>query len=163
MEWVREIVEKYGKNESGLIPILQDIQKEKGYLPEDGLSIVATELKIPLSHVHALATFYKAFSLVPKGRYSIHVCLGTACHVKGAPKILDALERELDIKVGETTRDGLFDLEDVRCLGCCGLAPVITVGDDLYGGVTQAKLSRILKKCINKDEVKHAKTETDRS
>ena len=163
MEWIRKIVEKYGKNESGLIPILQDIQKAKGYLSEDGLSIVSTELKIPLSRVHALATFYKAFSLVPKGRYSIHVCLGTACHVKGAPKILDALERELDIKVGETTSNGLFDLEGVRCLGCCGLAPVMTVGDDLYGGVTQAKLPRILKKYSDKGEGEYAKTETERS
>lgn len=163
MRYVHKIVEKQGRKASGLIPILQDIQKEKGYLPEEELSLVATELKIPVSRIYALATFYKAFSLRPRGRYSIHVCLGTACHVKGAPKLLDALERELSVKVGETTSDGLFDLQGVRCLGCCGLAPVITVGDDLYGGVTQAKLPRILKKYSDKGEMKHAKTETARS
>ncbi len=148
MELIHSLIEKYGKKESGLIPILQNIQKKKGYLPEEELELVAAELKIPLSRVFALATFYNAFRLVPSGRHSVHVCLGTACHVKGAPKILEAFERTFGIHVGETTRDGLFTVEDVRCLGCCGLAPVITIDDDLYGGVTQAKLPRILKKYI---------------
>lgn len=159
MKTIHRIVHQYGKKEAGLIPILQDIQKEKGYLPESALLCVAEELKIPISRIYALATFYKAFSLVPKGRYSIHVCLGTACHVKGAPKILDALERELNIQIGETTRDGLFDIEGVRCLGCCGLAPVITIGNDLYGGVTQAKLIRIINKYRERDKIEHAKVE----
>ncbi len=159
MKTIHRIVHQYGKKEVGLIPILQDIQKEKGYLPESALLCVAEELKIPISRIYALATFYKAFSLVPKGRYSIHVCLGTACHVKGAPKILDALERELNIQIGETTRDGLFDIEGVRCLGCCGLAPVITIGNDLYGGVTQAKLIRIINKYRERDKIEHAKVE----
>ena len=159
MEFIRSLVEKYGKKEAGLIPILQDIQKENGYLSEEGLSLVAVELKIPISRIFSLATFYKAFRLVPRGLHSVHVCLGTACHVKGAPKILEAFERTFGIHVGETTRDGLLTLEGVRCLGCCGLAPVITVDNDLYGGVTQAKMMHIMKKYSEKNNVKYTEDE----
>ncbi len=127
-----------------LVSVLQDINDEYHYLPEDLLRHVAHHLEIPLSEVFSLATFYNAFSLTPRGKYTIQVCLGTACHVKGAPRILDALERELGIRAGQTTGDRLFSLEAVRCLGCCGLAPVVTVGGDVFGEVTQAGIPAIL-------------------
>jgi NADH:ubiquinone oxidoreductase subunit E len=153
------ILENYPEKEGALVPILQDINQTHNYLPEDLLKYISIKLDISLSHVYNIATFYNAFSLTPRGKHTIQVCLGTACHVKGAPKILDALERELSIKAGETTKDGLFTLEGVRCLGCCGLAPVITVSDDVYGEVTQSKLSGILKKYSEKSDVKYAQIE----
>ena len=99
-----------------------------------------------MSRVYSIATFYNSFSLVPRGKYVVRVCMGTACHVRGGHQILQSLERMLEIKSGGTTEDMKFSLEDVRCLGCCGLAPVITINDDLYGSVTQAKLPKILKR-----------------
>jgi NADH:ubiquinone oxidoreductase subunit E len=99
---------------------------------------------MPLSQVYGLATFYNAFSLTPRGKYVVRVCMGTACHVQGAHRILQALERQLAVPAGGTTEDRKFSLEEVRCLGCCGLAPVITINEDLYGSVTQAKLPKIL-------------------
>jgi len=157
---INQILEIYRDQEGAVIPILQDINDQFNHLPEHILNYVSLQLDIFISQIYNLATFYNAFSLTPRGKHTIQVCLGTACHVKGAPKILDALERELSVEVGGTTEDGLFTLEGVRCLGCCGLAPVITVGDDLYGGVTQAKLPRILKKYVEEGEVNHAKIET---
>ena len=146
LDFVREIVTRYGGRESGLIAMLQDIQKRKGYLPEEDLALVASEVKIPLSRLFSLATFYKAFSLVPRGRHFINVCLGTACHVRGGMKILDKLERDLNIKSGETTPDNRFSLEKVRCVGCCGLAPVVVIDENFHGKMTQKKLDQVLKK-----------------
>ena len=131
---------------SAVISVLQDINAQYRYLPEDLLRHVARALDVPLSHVYSLATFYNAFSLTPRGEYVVRVCMGTACHVKGGYAILQALERTLDIQAGGTTEDGQFSLEEVRCLGCCGLAPVITVNEDLYGSVTQSKLPKILER-----------------
>ncbi|TET27243.1 NADH-quinone oxidoreductase subunit E [Candidatus Aerophobetes bacterium Ae_b3a] len=136
-------------NENGtgtLVPLLQDINSEYGYLPENILKYVSTELHIPLSQIYNIATFYKGFSLTPRGRYIISVCLGTACHVRGGQKIMERLERDLGIKIGETTSDLNFTLEAVRCLGCCGLAPVVTVGDDLYGKMSQVKIPSTIEK-----------------
>ena len=144
MESVRKIVESYGKRESGLIAILQDIQIEKGYLPEEDLAIIASEVKVPISRLFSLATFYKAFSLVPRGRHLINVCLGTACHVRGGVRILDKLERDLGIKTGETTQNKRFSLEAVRCVGCCGLAPVVVIDGNFHGKLTQKKLDKVL-------------------
>ena len=159
LEKITQILEVYEDQEGALVSILQDINQAYRYLPEDLLTFVAIKREIPLSRVYNIATFYNAFSLTPRAKYTIQVCLGTACHVKGAQKILEALERELDIKSGETTTDGLFGLEAVRCLGCCGLAPVITIGDDLYGSVTQAKLPRILDKYREDVSVENAEVE----
>ncbi len=139
-------MEQYGKKQSGLIPILQDIQKHKGYLPQEELSLVAKELKVPLSRLYSLATFYKVFSLAPRGRHTINVCLGTACHVKGGAKLLDKLKRDLEINPGETTKDKRFTLEAVRCVGCCGLAPVVVIDGDFHGKLNQKKLEKVLKK-----------------
>ena len=125
--------------------MLQDIQKEKGYLPEEDLTFVASEVKVPLSRLFSLATFYKAFSLVPRGRHLVNVCLGTACHVRGGAKLLDKLERDLDIKPGETTGDKRYSLEAVRCVGCCGLAPVVVIDENFHGKLNQKSLEKVLK------------------
>lgn len=154
---VESIIRQHGAQKSALIAMLQDIQHEYTYLPEDVLRHLSRTLNVPLSRAYSLATFYRAFSLKPKGRHPISVCLGTACHVKGAVKILEKFERELGIKTGQTTPDLNFGLEQVRCLGCCGLAPVVTVGQDLYGKVTVTKVDQILKR-YQKQEAAHAKT-----
>jgi NADH:ubiquinone oxidoreductase subunit E len=143
---VDRIIHKYRGDRGALIAILQDVQEEFNYIPEDVALRITETLDIPLSRIYSLATFYRAFTLTPRARYPINVCTGTACHVKGAQRIVEKLERDLNIKTGQTTPDGNFGLEVVRCLGCCGLAPVVTVGEDLYGKVTPAKLSKILNK-----------------
>jgi NADH-quinone oxidoreductase subunit E len=140
-----KILEKHPKHESSIIQVLLDIQDELYYLPKDVLLRVSETLNVPISRTYNLATFYKAFSLKPKGKYPIAVCTGTACHVQGAPKILDHIKKELDIQEGETTGDKKFSVDSVRCLGCCGLAPVMTVGKNLHGKVPLGKVSKILK------------------
>jgi NADH-quinone oxidoreductase subunit E len=142
---VETILQKHPKDPSSIIQVLLDIQNELYYLPREVLEHVSKSLNVPLSRTYSLATFYKAFSLKPKGKYPIAVCTGTACHVQGAVRILEQIERELSIKEGETTPDKKFSVETVRCLGCCGLAPVVTVGKNLHGKVPMAKVSKILK------------------
>jgi NADH-quinone oxidoreductase subunit E len=142
---VDRILQKHPQDPSSIIQVLLDIQNELYYLPRDVLEHVSDTLSVPLSRTYHLATFYKAFSLKPKGKHPISVCLGTACHVQGAVKILEQIQRELNIKEGETTPDKKFSVDSVRCLGCCGLAPVVTVGKNLHGKVPLAKVSRILK------------------
>lgn len=142
---VESILQKHPKDPSSIIQVLLDIQNELYYLPREVLEHVSKSLNVPLSRTYSLATFYKAFSLKPKGKYPIAVCTGTACHVQGAVRILEQIERELSIKEGETTSDKKFSVETVRCLGCCGLAPVVTVGKNLHGKVPMAKVSKILK------------------
>lgn len=139
------ILQKHPQDPSSIIQVLLDIQNELYYLPREALDYVSNALKVPMSRTYHLATFYKAFSLRPKGKYPVAVCLGTACHVQGAVKILEQIQRELNIKEGETTPDKKFSVESVRCLGCCGLAPVVTVGKRLHGKVPLAKVTRILK------------------
>jgi NADH-quinone oxidoreductase subunit E len=143
---VSEILGKYQADKSSLIAILQDIQEEYSYLPKDVLIKVSKELNVPLSRVLSLATFFKAFSLKPKGKHPVHVCLGTACFVRGAQRVLEKFERELGIKSGETSEDYEFSLDAVRCLGCCGLAPVVEVGEEVHGKITQTKVAGVIKK-----------------
>lgn len=143
---VSEILNKYARDESSLIAMLQDLQEEYSYLPREALEQISREMSVPLSRILSLATFFRAFSLKPKGKHPIHVCLGTACHVRGAQLILEKFERELGIKSGETSEDRLFSLDAVRCLGCCGLAPVVMVGEEVHGKVTQTKVPGIIKK-----------------
>jgi NADH-quinone oxidoreductase subunit E len=143
---VSEILTKYQGDPTSIIAILQDIQEDYSYLPQPALKEVSKELGIPLSRILSLATFYRAFSLKPKGKHPIHVCLGTACHVRGAQRIIEKFERELGIKPGETSADQEYSLDAIRCVGCCGLAPVVMVGEDIHGKVTQTKVSGLLKK-----------------
>jgi NADH:ubiquinone oxidoreductase subunit E len=134
-----------------LIGVLQDIQQACNYLPPDALHYACERLGLPVSQAYGLARFYNSFSLTPRGKHIVRVCMGTACHVKGAGLILQALERILEVKAGATTEDRLFTLEPVRCLGCCGLAPVMTINDDLYGSVTQASLPKIIERYRKQD------------
>jgi NADH:ubiquinone oxidoreductase subunit E len=143
---VDKIINRYEGGRETLIPILQDINSEFNWLPPEILMRVAEIKQIPLEHILRIATFYKAFSLKQRGKHIITVCTGTACHVKGAQRILDRLERELGINTGETTSDMQFTLEAVRCLGCCGLSPVVTVGEDLYGKMNSAKAAALIDK-----------------
>jgi len=144
-QMVESILQKHPKDPSSIIQVMLDIQNELYYLPRDVLNYVSEYLNVPLSRTYNLATFYKAFSLKPKGKYPIAVCTGTACHVQGAIKIMEQIERELHIKEGETTADKKFSVESVRCLGCCGLAPVVTIGKNLHGKIPTSKVSKILK------------------
>jgi NADH:ubiquinone oxidoreductase subunit E/CheY-like chemotaxis protein len=141
-----QILARHGYRESSLIAILQDIQKELRYLPREALRYVALSLNLPESRVYSIATFYKAFSLKPRGRHVINVCLGTACHVRGGGKILERLEHDLGIDAGETTYDKRFSLDSVRCVGCCGLAPVVVVDEEFHGKMTQVQLPKVLDK-----------------
>ncbi len=141
---LRQILDEHKAERSAVISVLQGVNKQYKYLPENVLRHVARALDIPLSRVYNIATFYNAFSLTPKGEHIIHVCLGTACYVKGGTKILEAVQRQLGVEVGGTTKDSKFSLETVSCIGCCGQSPVITVNDDIYGYVSQNKVSDIL-------------------
>jgi NADH-quinone oxidoreductase E subunit len=155
---VDRIVKRAGGKRTQLIGILQDLQKEFGYLPFDALNRVAETLGIPLQQIYNVATFYKAFSLKPRGRHRIAVCLGTACHVRGGQNILEQLERELGIKEGESTADGLFSLEAVRCIGACSLAPAMMIDEEVYGRVRQDKIHKILDKYRNNGGNEEKKT-----
>jgi len=154
---VDAIVDRYSANKQFGLAVLQDIQRTYNFLPREALERAAQRLDITRGEVYRLATFFTAFSLQPKGDYVIKVCLGTACHVQGGPRLLDALLRELKIARGETTEDLLFGVNTVNCLGCCGLAPVMTVGSDVHGKLKQAQVPRILKKYRTKAEKEEGK------
>ncbi len=136
LERVEQIIETYGRDRMNSLPILEDIQREFNYLPRQALELVAKRLGMPQGHVYQLATFFKAFTLSPKGEHQCKVCLGTACHVKGGALILETLEKELKVKAGATTADGKFSIEGVRCLGACALAPIIVIDNQPLGQIT---------------------------
>jgi len=142
---IDNIIQQYGARESALLAILQDIQAEEKYLPKEALEHVSQKMNVPLVRVFRIATFYNALSLKPQGRHKINVCLGTACHVRGGGKILDKMERDLKIPVGETTKDKRFTLEAVHCVGCCSLGPVAVIDGDVYGRLSQDKIPALLK------------------
>ena len=143
---LKQVIDALRDEPGCLMPIMQQAQDIFGYLPEDVQHIIAKELDIPVSDVYGVATFYAQFNLEPKGKYTISVCLGTACYVKGAQLVLDELEKELGVPAGSTTSDGLFTLNATRCLGACGLAPVIMVNDDVYGRLTPDQVAGIIEK-----------------
>lgn len=143
---VDEIIDEYNGDKGALIQILLKIQASNRWLPKPALMWVSERLDVPMSQILTIATFYKAFSLDPKGKHLVRVCLGTACHVRGGPKILDAAEQLLGIKSGETTPDLKFTLEGVNCLGCCALGPVMMVDDEHYGKLDPSKVGEILSK-----------------
>jgi len=145
LETVDKIIQQHHADKSALVAMLQDVQNEFSYLPQDALKHISRTVGVPLSRAYSLATFYSSFSLKPKGRHPIGVCLGNGCQVKGAGKILEKFERQLGIKCGCTTPDLNFGLEATRCVGYCGLAPVVTVGRDLRGKVSLNKVGQILK------------------
>lgn len=141
---LKKAVENYEAKESNLIQILHMAQAIFGYLPEDVLKFIASEMDLPLSKVSGVVSFYSLFSTQPKGRHTIKVCLGTACYVRGGKKIVDKIKELLDIEVGETTKDMNFSLEVMRCIGACGLAPAIAIDDTVYKRVNSNKLRHIL-------------------
>jgi NADH-quinone oxidoreductase subunit E len=144
-EKVMEILEKNGNNPARLIPILQQVQEEYRYLPEEIMTFVATSLRIPPAKVFGVATFYSHFTLSPKGKYIIRICDGTACHVKRSEKLIDAMSAKLGLNAQKpTSADMMFTLETVSCLGACGLAPVVVINDNVYGQMTPEKITKIL-------------------
>jgi len=137
---IDRILRRHRNQKSALISILQDIQTEYNYLPKEALERVAGGVGVPLSRVYSTGTFFRAFSLEPRGKHLITVCLGTACHVRGASRIMEELERLLEIKRGETSKDGNFTLETVNCLGCCALGPLMMVDNRYFGNMSTAKI-----------------------
>ena len=140
---VDTIVGKYQGDSSALIQVLIEIQRQNRWLPKEALSQVSQNLGVALTQIYHIATFYKAFSLKPKGKHSVTVCLGTACQVRGAPRLLDKVSDTLKIKDGETTQDMRFSLDTVRCLGCCALGPVMVVDDEYYGKPSGKEIEQI--------------------
>ena len=156
-EKIDQIIEHWKGDPSFVIEMMQDVQDAYRHLPRQALEQVSKATGTDMARLYHIATFYKAFSLEPRGEYQVQVCTGTACHVRGAARSLDALARELGIGPGETTADLLFSLEGVRCLGCCSLAPVVAVGKDLHGDLDSAKVKRLVKRYRKRA----AKTEAD--
>ncbi len=157
-EVIPEILAQFEQTRSSLIPILQEIQNKYRYLPQPMLRQVAQKLNIPLPDVYHVATFYNCFSLEPVGRNLVQVCLGTACHVRGAPKVLDRLLTDLKMPQPGTSADMEFTVRTVRCIGCCGLAPVVRVNDNTHPNMTQAKVKGMLRKYYSKPELTSATT-----
>ena len=141
---VDQIIHKYTAEEGTLIQILLDVQREYNWLPKDILKQISERLEVPVTHIYRVASFYKAMSLTPRGYHLVSVCLGTACHVRGGPKILDKVEEVLNIKAGETTEDMNFTLQRVNCLGCCALGPVIVVDGEYHGKLPVTKVKEII-------------------
>ena len=146
---INEIIDKYKDTQGALIPTLHEVQEYYGYLPIEVQELIAEGLHIPLAEVYGVVSFYAQFSIQPKGKYNINVCMGTACYVKGAGKILEKFERLLGIKAGTTTEDGEFGIEACRCVGACGLAPVVMVNGEVYGRLIQDDAKNIVDKYKN--------------
>lgn len=149
-EVMQKILETYTNDKSNLVQILNEVQEHYGYIPKDAQISISEYLDIPLAEIYGVITFYARFTLKPKGKYNVAVCLGTACFVKGSEKVLDKAKEILGIDVGETTSDGKFSLEATRCIGACGLAPVFTVNDEVYGKATPELMAKVIEEYKNK-------------
>lgn len=150
-EKLEEILNKYEKNKSNLIQILNEVQEYYGYIPEKAQLAISNYLGMEMAEIYGVITFYSRFTLKPKGKYNIAVCLGTACFVKGSEKLLDTAKEALKIKEGETTEDGKFSLEATRCIGACGLAPVFTVNEEVYGKATPELMKKVIAEYKDKE------------
>lgn len=150
---LQAIVDKWKDKEGNLIMILHDVQDKLGYVPRDISLELSRMLGVPLARFYEVLTFYNYFKMIPPGKHNISVCLGTACYLKGAPALLAELERVLKIKPGQTTLDGVFHLDLVRCVGCCGLAPVVVADGKVYGKVQPAQMAGIVNDCLKKEKV----------
>jgi NADH-quinone oxidoreductase subunit E len=153
---VDAVIEKHGAEQRALTAMLQDIQSEYNYLPREALERIAQKMNLPLIQVYQVARFYKAFSLEPRGKHSITVCLGTACHVRGGVAIADQVGRLLGVKPGETTKDRRFSFDTVNCLGCCALGPVMVVDGQYYGKMAASKVERVLQKYMEEEVAANA-------
>ena len=148
---LKEILKNYEKDKSNLIQILNQVQEKYGYISQDAQKEISEYLDISMAEVYGVITFYSRFTLEPKGKYNIAICLGTACFVKGSEKLLDTAKEVLKIKEGETTEDGKFSLEATRCIGACGLAPVFTVNEEVYGKATPELMKKVIAEYQNKE------------
>ena len=148
-EFMESLTKEYLPEKDNLIQMLNEVQEHYGYVPKEAQTVLSEFLKIPMAEIYGVITFYSRFSLKPKGKYNISVCMGTACYVKGSQKILDRLQDRLKITQGETTPDGKFSIEETRCVGACGLAPVFTVNGEVYGKATVQKLDQVLDELMN--------------
>ena len=151
---VVSIANKYKGQKGGIMSALHEIQDEYGYISEANQKYLSDKMGVPLSEIYGIITFYSRFSLMPKGKYNIQVCMGTACYVKGAEAVINAFKDNLKVDVGEVTEDGLFSIESVRCLGACGLAPAIVVNEDVYGKVTPDMVPKIIESYREKEGLK---------
>ena len=149
-KFLEELKSEYKPEKDNLIQMLNEIQEHYGYVPQETQKELSEFLNMPMAEIYGVITFYSRFSLKPKGKYNISVCMGTACFVKGSQKILDRLQERLKIEVGETTADGKFSIEETRCVGACGLAPVFTVNGEVYGKATVQKLDQVLDELMEK-------------
>ena len=143
-EFIEDLFNEYLPIKDNLIQMLNEVQEHYGYIPEKAQRDLSEFLNVPMAEIYGVITFYSRFTLKPKGKYNISVCLGTACYVKGSQRIMDRLKERLKIEPGETTKDGLFSIEETRCVGACGLAPVFTVNGEVYGKATVKKLDEVL-------------------
>ena len=148
---MEKILTKYEKDKSNLIQILNEVQEHYGYIPTKAQMAISEYLRLEMAEIYGVITFYSRFTLKPKGKYNIAVCLGTACFVKGSEKLLDTAKEALKIKEGETTEDGKFSLEATRCIGACGLAPVFTVNEEVYGKATPELMKKVIQEYMNKE------------
>lgn len=146
LDKLEHIINEHKNQQGALMPILHETQELFGYLPEEAQTRISEVLGISMAEIYGVATFYSRFTLKPRGKHTIGVCLGTACYVKNSQGVIDKIKKELNIEPGDTTEDGLFTLEATRCIGCCGLAPVMTIGEDVYGKIVPEDVSDILKK-----------------
>lgn len=147
-EKLDQIIQKYRDKKGALMPILHEGQKIFGCLPLEVQKRISQKLNVPLAEIYGVVTFYSQFTLEPKGEYTIGVCLGTACYVKGAQKIIDRIKKEINVEVGATSPNGKFSLEATRCIGACGLAPVLTVNEDVYGRLVEGDIRGIIEKYL---------------
>lgn len=143
---VDQIIDRYNADASSLLAIMQDVQDELRYLPREAMKQISERLDIPMTHVYQMATFFESFHLNPRGKHICTVCMGTACHVRGAPKLVDQLERDLKIKSGQTTEDLNFTIEEVNCVGACALGPLVIIDGEYHGNMTSNSLSKVVEK-----------------
>ncbi|MCX8119023.1 MAG: NAD(P)H-dependent oxidoreductase subunit E [Desulfobacterota bacterium] len=144
-ERIDRIIDRHQSDPNALIQILLEVQRENHWLPQEALKRISERLQVPMSRIQHIATFYKAFSLVPKGRHQIHICMGTACHVRGAPRLLDTIQDLIGIRPGETDTELKYSLETVNCLGCCALGPVVEIDGRHHGNMTPGQIEGVLK------------------
>lgn len=145
-EKLEKIAKKYKNVEGGIISALHEVQDTYGYISSTAQKYLSKELNVPMSEIYGIITFYSRFSLIPKGKFNIQVCMGTACYVKGSDKVLNRFKQKLGIEEGKTTEDGKFSLESVRCIGACGLAPAIVINEEVYGKMDEKKVDELIEK-----------------
>ena len=152
IDFVKELEKTYKQEKDNLISMLEEVQEKFGFIPLEAQKELSEYLKIPMAEIYGVITFYSRFTLEPKGKYTISVCLGTACFVKGSKKIMDRLTDRLKIEPGQTTPDGLFSIDETRCVGACGLAPVFTVNGEVHGKATVQKLDQVLDELLKEEQ-----------